>query len=89
LTITVWPSASFDQLNEDILRTVNYSAIADATQNVARRDSFKLIETLGGRLAAHLLATFPIQKVEIEVRKFVLPQAKFVSVNLTRETSRA
>jgi dihydroneopterin aldolase len=46
-----------------------------------------LIETLADRLAAHLLKTFPIQRVKIEVRKFALQDAKYVSATVTRTTS--
>jgi dihydroneopterin aldolase len=46
--------------------------------------SDKLIETLADRLASHLLQLFPIQKIEIELRKFVLPDADYVSVIVTR-----
>jgi dihydroneopterin aldolase len=46
--------------------------------------SDKLIETLADRLAAHLLRLFLIQKIEIELRKFVLPDAEYVSVTVTR-----
>ena len=46
--------------------------------------SDKLIETLADRMASHLLQLFPIEKVEIELRKFVLPDADYVSVTVTR-----
>jgi hypothetical protein len=41
-------------------------------------------ETLAERLASHLLKSFPIQKVTIELRKFALQDAKYVSVTVTR-----
>jgi dihydroneopterin aldolase len=39
----------------------------------------KLIETLASELASHLLRKFPLEGVEVEVRKFVLPNTKYVS----------
>jgi len=85
LTITLWPLAGLHDLGDDIGRTINYSAIAQTVREsvAARRD--KLIETLAEQVALHLLGTFPIAKVRIELRKFVVPDAKFVSVALTRE----
>jgi dihydroneopterin aldolase len=44
-----------------------------------------LIETLAEETAAHLLAQFSLRKVEVEVRKFVLPDANYVSVTAVRE----
>jgi dihydroneopterin aldolase len=52
-----------------------------------RNQSVSLIETLADMLASHLLTSFPIQKVTIELRKFALQDAKYVSVTVTRTTS--
>src|SRR5439155_1752701 len=49
--------------------------------------SVNLIETLADLLAAHLLKTFPIQKVTVELRKFPLQDAKYVSATVTRTAS--
>ena len=84
LTITVWPTESFEQLQDDITRAVNYSAICAAACEFVRDRRDKLIETVAAHLASHLLEVFPIQKVQIELRKFVLPDAKHVSVTVTR-----
>jgi dihydroneopterin aldolase len=66
---------------------VNYSTVAEETKNFVRDQSVSLIETLAERLASHLLKSFPIQKVTIELRKFVLQDAKYVSVTVTRTAS--
>ncbi len=88
-TITVWPTEAFDNLQDDISRTVNYSAVAVTAHDFIRERSHKLIETLAAQLATHLLQVFPIQKVQIELRKFVLPNAKHVSVTVTRSKESA
>ena len=84
LSITVWPASGFQDLQEDIARTVNYSAVAVTACEFLRENPAKLIETSATQLAAHLLQTFPIQKVQLELRKFILPDAKHVSVSVTR-----
>jgi dihydroneopterin aldolase len=43
-----------------------------------------LIETLASELAAKFLQTFPIDKVRLELRKFVLPDANHAAVIVTR-----
>jgi dihydroneopterin aldolase len=86
-SVTVWPTTSFEKSADDIARTVNYSAIAVAVRDFARERSCKLIETLAAKLAAHLLEAFPISKVQIELRKFVLPEARHVSVRLVRNSA--
>jgi dihydroneopterin aldolase len=82
--ISLWPYQETSDLADHIGRAVNYSAVADETKNFLRHQSVNLIETLAERLANHLLKNFPIQKVTIELRKFVLQDAKYVSVTVTR-----
>lgn len=87
LTISVWPDKNFDTLEDDITRTANYSAICATARDFARDRSTKLVETLATQLASHLLQIFPIRKVCVELHKFVLPDAKHVSVTVTRSAS--
>ena len=87
VTISFWPYRQTRDLADKIDQTVNYSAVAEETKNFVRDQSVKLIETLADRLATHLLKTFPIQKVVVELRKFVLEDAKYVSATVTRSTS--
>ena len=87
VSITLWPKQDTRDLGDQIGRTVNYSAVAEEAKNFARDQSVNLIETLADRLAMHLLGNFAIQKIEIELRKFALPDAKYVSVTVTRTAS--
>jgi dihydroneopterin aldolase len=84
LSITVWPNERFEDVQDDITRTVNYSAISVATREFVGDRSDKLIETLAADFASHLLKTFPVTKVRIELRKFVLPEAQYAAVTVTR-----
>src|SRR6266513_3544461 len=84
VSITLWPRHNARDLGDNIDKTVNYSAVAEAARNFVRDQSLNLIETLADRLAMHLLGNFAIQKITIELRKFVLPDAKHVSVTVTR-----
>ena len=84
VSISFWPSQQTNDLADHIERTVNYSTVAEETKNFLRDQSVSLVETLAERLASHLLKSFPIQKLTIELRKFVLPDAKYVSITVTR-----
>ena len=83
LNITLWPRIA--ELHDDIANTVNYSAVAERVKEFIRRHDYNLIETLAEETAAHLLAQFNLRKVEVEVRKFVLPETDYVSVTAIRE----
>ena len=87
VSISFWPYEHAQDLADNIEKAVNYSAVAEETKRFAREQAVNLIETLADRLATHLLKTFPIRKVTIEVRKFALQDAKYVSVTATRTTS--
>jgi dihydroneopterin aldolase len=84
VSISLRPYQRTSDLADHIERTVNYSAVAEETKNFLRDQSVSLIETLADRLASHLLKSFPIQKVTIELRKFALQDAKYVSVIVSR-----
>ena len=87
VSISFWPFREADDLKDKIENAVNYSAVAEETKNFVSKQSFNLVETLADRLAVHLLKTFRVQKVTIELRKFPLKDAKYVAVTVTRATS--
>jgi FolB domain-containing protein len=84
VSISFWPYKQTGDLADHIEQAVNYSTVAEETKNFVRDQSVRLVETLAERLASHLLETFPIQKVTIELRKFALQDAEYVSVTVTR-----
>jgi 7,8-dihydroneopterin aldolase/epimerase/oxygenase len=85
--VTCWPIRPMPELNDEISRAVNYAAVcAELRQFVEpRRD--KLIETLADAVGLHLLDKFEIRAVAVELRKYILPEVEFVSVQVTRERS--
>ena len=87
VSISFWPRQQACDLDDKIDETVNYSAVAEETKSFISDQSVSLIETLADRLATHLLKTFAIQKVTVELRKFPLQDAKYVSATVTRTAS--
>src|ERR1051326_8811622 len=69
VTISFWPYNQRRDMPDNVEQAVNYSALAEETKRFARDQTLNLIETLADRLATHLLKTFPIQRVTVEVRK--------------------
>lgn len=78
LNLTFWPKESGRR--DHIADTVNYSEVAASLRRFVGQSDYRLIETLAEEMAGHLLAQFPLRKVAVEVRKFVLPDADHVSV---------
>ena len=87
VSASFWPYRQTRDLGDNIHNAVNYSAVAEEIKSFVRDQSTSLIETLAHQLAAHLLKRFPVQRVTVEVRKFVLEDAKHVSVIVTRAAS--
>jgi dihydroneopterin aldolase len=87
VSISFWPYQEIRDVADNIDQTVNYSVVADETKRFVQDQSVNLIETLADRLAAYLLKTFPIHKVTVELRKFPLKDAKYVSATVTRTAS--
>jgi dihydroneopterin aldolase len=87
VSITVWPNEQFDHLGDDVARAVDYSEVSAAAGDFAATRSDKPIETLAEALAGHLLEMFRIQRVRIELRKFILPKARYAAAIVTRSAS--
>ena len=83
LNVTFWPKRSGSR--DNIADTVNYSEVAASLKQFVVQRDYRLIETLAEETAGHLLRRFPLRKVAVEVRKFVLPDADHVSVTAVRE----
>jgi dihydroneopterin aldolase len=83
LNVTLWPKTSARR--DNIADTVDYSEVAAVLKQFVGQRDYRLIETLAEEIAGHLLGRFPLRKVAVEVRKFVLPDADHVSVTTIRE----
>jgi FolB domain-containing protein len=72
---------------DDVSLTVNYFDVAERVKAIAARRPRKLLETLVEEMATDLLKTYPIEKLGLEIKKFVLPDAGYVSVKVERKKS--
>jgi len=85
ISITFWPTRHRAELGDEIGRAVNYAEVCAETKKFVQNRSDRLIETLADALANHLLQLFEIQRITIELRKFILPEVQYVSVTVTRD----
>ena len=87
LSVTLVPRIPFAELNDDLARTVDYATVCVSLAEFASGREDRLIEALAEAMAKHLLERFELTRVELELRKFILPQTKFVAVRLVREAA--
>jgi dihydroneopterin aldolase len=79
------PLQGFRDLADDLARTIDYAAVCAELQSFVSSRQDNLLETLANAIAEHLLGTFPLRRIEIELRKFILPETRYVAVRIARE----
>lgn len=84
LSITIWPRFQADDLGDDVTKTVDYSELCQEAKTFVQGRADKLIETLADAMAEHLLRKFAVRRITVELRKFVLKGARYVSVTVNR-----
>jgi FolB domain-containing protein len=87
-SITLWPRRDARNLEDQIEKAVNYAAVCEETKKFVSARGDKLIETLADAVGTHLLEVFEIRRITVELRKYILPEAEFVSVTVTRERAK-
>ena len=83
-SMTIRPVRGFADLQDRIEHTVNYSAVCAAIRKLAATHPRRLIETLASEIAETILTRFPVASVDVELRKYILPDTDYVAVRLTR-----
>jgi dihydroneopterin aldolase len=78
------PAQAFEAMNDEIGRTVDYEAVANALKALAAARPRCLIETLAAEMAAFVITSFGAGSVKIELRKRILPGTDAVAVRLER-----
>jgi FolB domain-containing protein len=84
LTVDLDFDFSSASVSDRIERTINYQTVADKLLKFGHGRSWKLIEKVVANAADMLLIEFRPQSITVEVKKFALPQARYVSVMVTR-----
>ncbi len=86
LLLTVELSADFAAAakSDSIADTIDYFAVTQRLLKFGEGREWKLIEKLATDIADTILAEFEPQSAAVEVKKFVIPQARYVSVKVER-----
>jgi len=84
VSLTMVPERPFAGLGDAIEKTIDYYAVSLRVAAIAAEGERKLIETLAEDIAEALLREFPLGSVCVEIRKFILENADYVSVKISR-----
>ncbi len=84
VSLTMVPVHQFGAMDDDVVNTIDYAAVAKAIRKLAAERPRKLIETLAEEIAELVLDRFVCRHVALELRKYVLPETEYVAVRLRR-----
>ena len=87
VSLVMEPRQGFDGLADDLALTVNYAAVCRVVRALAGTGHRRLLETLAAEIADAILGQFACAAVEVELRKYVLPDTEHVAVRLGRRRS--
>jgi FolB domain-containing protein len=81
LTVEMDYDFSAAAASDRIEQTINYQAVVDNLLKLGEGRSWRLLEKLVAEIAQRILAQYKPEVVRVEAKKFVIPQARFVSVS--------
>ncbi|HZL80176.1 MAG TPA: dihydroneopterin aldolase [Candidatus Limnocylindrales bacterium] len=90
LLLTVEMEADFSAAakSDGIADTIDYFAVSQRLLKFGEGRSWKLIEKLAADITDAILAGFKPASVTVEVKKFMIPQARHVSVVIAKKLQR-
>ena len=71
-------------VSDRIVRTIDYFAVSQRLLKFGDRPGWRLIESLATEMAERILTEFRPESVTVEVKKFSIPEARYVSVTVTK-----
>lgn len=74
------PSLSRAAADDDLHQTIDYHALSKVLRSEARRIPRKLLERLATDLARTACQRFRLPWIELELKKFILPETRHVSL---------
>lgn len=87
LTLDMVHDYSAAAVSDRLEKTINYFEVAKDMLQFGEGRSWKLIEKLSANIADAIIAKYKPESVTVQVKKFPIPQARWVSVSLTRTRS--
>jgi dihydroneopterin aldolase len=76
--------SGFEELQDRFASTIDYASVANETRRIAESNERQLAETLASEIADTLIQRFPMRRLDVELKKFILPNARYISVKTTR-----
>ncbi|MGA2788830.1 MAG: dihydroneopterin aldolase [Verrucomicrobiota bacterium] len=85
LTLDIKFDISSAAVSGRIGRTIDYYEVTQRLLKLGETRSWRLIESVATDVADKILSEFRPENVTVEVKKFSIPEARYVSVSLTKQ----
>ncbi len=85
LTVDMEIDFSSAAMSGRLTRSIDYYEVSQRLLNFGEQRSWKIIESVATDIAAKILTEFRPRRVTVEVKKFPFPEARHVSVCVTKE----
>jgi dihydroneopterin aldolase len=85
LTLDIKFDFSSAAVSGRIGRTIDYYEVAQRLLKLGETRSWRLIESVATDVADKILSEFHPESVTVEVKKFSIPEARYVSASLTKQ----
>ena len=84
ITVEIARDFSAAARSDDLTQTIDYFAVCQRLLVFGEGRSWKLIEKLAVDIAELILNVFHADTVSVQVKKFIMPQARYIAVQVTR-----
>lgn len=84
ITIRLHTDFNAAAVADDLRHTIDYYRLTRELIEWGKQREWKLIETLASQISDWILKNFQPAKVEVQIKKFILPDTKYVGVSIQR-----
>jgi FolB domain-containing protein len=84
LSVSMFRDVQAAAAADDLTQTIDYSAVSRRLLALGDGREWRLIETLAVEIAELVRREFGADAVAVEVKKFILPETRYVSVRVER-----
>ncbi len=85
ITVEMCRDVSAAAVSDDLTKTIDYYTVTRRLLRFGDGRSWKLLEKLATDIAGLILTEFTPEIVSVEVKKFIVSEARHVAVQLTRK----
>ncbi len=75
--------------SDDLADTIDYFAVSQDLLKFGEGRSWKLLERLASELAEFILGKYQPRSVAVEIKKFIIPEARHIAVSCLRRRTKS